>query len=983
MASELLSIYNQGLNFVDIDYIEKKYREGYHLDSEDVDISFLAEIAVGNTTKHPQYGILGGRLMMHQLHLKTSESLIETYDKLEKIISLETVEIIKKHEEILQEVINYDKDFDYDFFAFKTLERTYLLQGERPQHMIMRISIGIHGDDIERIVETYQMMSEGFFTHATPTMINAGTKNPQMSSCFLVAMKDDSIDGIFDTLKDCAKISKTAGGIGLHVHNIRSAGSRIEGTNGNSNGLVPMLRVFNNTARYVDQCLHPSTLIYTIEGLKEIRECRAGKTIVFTTRGSEVIKDVLEFTHEGEMLVIYFEESSEPMVITDQHLVSVCNKWLPAGDLKVGDEVFFDSNFETETHDLDKYSDIDLIYYGIMITCGVHQNCYCLTPNEDVREFLIKYFQSKCVKIVVGEDRISWERNLVIPFRYSDFSHGINAEFYNLPKPRREKIISGILISNKYFDSCMTSIKYLLNKNGLDLYGGKIIEKKITNKIKQIKKINYSGPVYDLQMEKTHNYFTINGLVHNGGGKRKGAFAIYLEPWHPDIYSFLLLKKSVGAEDERAKDLFYGLWIPDLFMKRVKEDSHWTLLDPHQYPGLSDSHSEEFEKLYTGYEDSGAGKRVSARHLWSAILESQIETGTPYMLYKDACNKKSNQQNLGTIKSSNLCTEIIQYSSPEETAVCNLASIALSKFVGENGFDFELLFEITRKITYNLNRVIDRNMYPIETAKVSNMRHRPIGIGVQGLADVFAMMRYPFASIEAKKLNEQIFETIYFAACTESVDLAKRFGPYESFKGSPASKGLFQFDFWNTGELMYDWENLRSEMIEFGLRNSLMVAPMPTASTSQILGNNECTEPFTSNIYLRRVLSGEFAVVNKHLISDLLNLGLWDDKMRNEIIKNDGSVQNIKIIPQEIRELYKTVWEIKMRDIIDMASDRAKFIDQSQSMSLFLESPTFTNLGAMHFYAWEKGLKTGIYYLRSKAATGAKKFTVDCTSCGS
>ncbi|EPY41962.1 ribonucleoside-diphosphate reductase large chain [Angomonas deanei] len=638
--------------------------------------------------------------------------------------------VVEEHAEELQQMIKYERDLTYEFFGFKTLERSYLLRVEasrnnmviveRPQQMILRVAIGIHGNNMERIRRTYDLMSLGFFTHATPTLFNAGTPKPQMSSCFLVAMKDDSIDGIYDTLKECATISKAAGGIGFHVHNIRSSGSYIAGTNGTSNGLVPMLRVFNNTARYVDQ----------------------------------------------------------------------------------------------------------------------------------------------------------------------------------------------------------------------------------------------------------------------GGGKRKGAFAVYLEPWHADVFEFVRLKRNTGKEDQRARDLFYALWIPDLFMKRVKEEGQWTLMDPNVCTGLSDCYGEEFERKYEEYEKKGMGvKTIPAQDLWFEILMSQTETGVPFMLYKDACNKKSNQKNLGTIKCSNLCTEIIEYTSKDETAVCNLASIALSKFVDveKQVFDHQRLYEVTKDVTYNLNRVIDRSYYPVETAKRSNERHRPIGLGVQGLADAFILLRLPFTSEEAQKLNEEIFETIYYAAVESSTDLAEVEGPYETFKGSPASEGKLQFDLWEKQPTSgrWNWDALKKRVMEKGLRNSLLLAPMPTASTSQILGNNECFEPFTSNIYVRRVLSGEFPVVNKYLVMDLIKRNLWNDEIRNEIITFNGSVAGVAGIPDDIKELYRTVWEISQRQLIDMAAARAKYIDQSQSMNLYLESPSSGRITSMHFHCWQSGLKTAMYYLRTRPAADAIKFTVD------
>ena len=696
--------------------------------------NLAAEIAASLTSRHPDYAILAARIAVSNLHKNTDKSFSKTMRRLyeyidpktgEKagLISEETLQIIEAHADRLDSAIIYDRDYTFDYFGFKTLERSYLLRMngevvERPQHMIMRTAVGIHGEDIEAAIQTYNLMSEKWFTHATPTLFNAGTPRPQLSSCFLLSMTEDSIPGIFETLSRCAKISQSAGGIGLSIHNIRAKGSYIRGTGGSSNGIVPMLRVFNDTARYVDQ----------------------------------------------------------------------------------------------------------------------------------------------------------------------------------------------------------------------------------------------------------------------GGGKRKGAFAIYLEPWHADIFDFLELKKNHGKEELRARDLFYGLWIPDLFMQRVENDEHWSLFCPNEAPGLYDSYGGKFEKLYHQYEQEGrARKTIRARELWEAITDSQIETGTPYLLYKDAANKKSNQQNLGTIRSSNLCTEIIEYTAPDEVAVCNLASIALPKFVREDrSFDFDKLVEITRVLTRNLNKVIDINYYPIPEARKSNLRHRPIGIGVQGLADAFILMRYPFDSEEARQLNRDIFETIYFAALTESCQLAKEEGPYETFPGSPASEGKLQFDLWNVQPSdRWDWSALKANIKKYGLRNSLLTAPMPTASTSQILGNNECFEPYTSNIYSRRTLSGEFLVVNKHLLKDLVGLGLWSDSMKERIIAANGSIQHIEEIPDELKALYKTVWEISQKVIIDMAADRGAFICQSQSMNLFLKSPSAAQLSSMHFYAWKKGLKTGMYYLRSQAAVDPIKFTID------
>jgi ribonucleoside-diphosphate reductase alpha chain len=697
--------------------------------------NLAAEVSATMTTTHPDYALLASRIAVSNLHKNTEKSFSGTMLKMHAYINPETnlhapliaddvSEIIQNNAELLDSTIIYDRDFGYDYFGFKTLERAYLLKidgavAERPQHMLMRVAVGIHKEDIESAIETYELMSERWFTHATPTLFNSGTPKPQMSSCFLLTMKEDSISGIYDTLQQCAKISQSAGGIGLSIHDVRATGSYIRGTNGKSNGIVPMLRVFNDTARYVDQ----------------------------------------------------------------------------------------------------------------------------------------------------------------------------------------------------------------------------------------------------------------------GGGKRKGSFAVYLEPWHADVFDFLDLKKNHGKEEQRARDLFYALWIPDLFMKRVESDGEWTLMCPNECPGLSDVYGEEFEALYSKYEAEGKGRKtVKAQDLWFKILESQIETGTPYILYKDACNEKSNQKNLGTIKSSNLCTEIVEYTAPDEVAVCNLASLALPKYVKDGEFDHQRLFDVTYTATKNLNRIIDNNYYPVPEARNSNMRHRPIGLGVQGLADAFILMRLPFDSPEAKKLNSEIFETIYYAAMTASKDLAKVDGAYETYEGSPVSQGIFQFDMWNiTPSSRWEWNILKEEVKKHGVRNSLLMAPMPTASTSQILGNNECFEPYTSNIYTRRTLSGEFIVVNKHLLRDLVKLNLWNESVKNKLIAGNGSVQAIEEIPDNLKELYKTTWEISQKAIIEMAADRGAFICQSQSLNIHMENANFAKLTSMHFYGWKKGLKTGMYYLRTKAASDAIKFTVDKT----
>jgi len=705
--------------------------------------NLAAEIAATMTVQHPDYAKLAARIAVSNLHKNTkktfSEVMTDLYNyvnprtgKKAPLLSDEVYKVIIDNAAKLDSTIIYNRDFSYDYFGFKTLERSYLLKlngeiAERPQHMLMRVSIGIHLNDIDEAIETYELMSKKVFTHATPTLFNSGTPKPQMSSCFLLQIQDDSIDGIYDTLKQTAKISQSAGGIGLSIHNVRATGSYIRGTNGTSNGIVPMLKVYNDTARYVDQ----------------------------------------------------------------------------------------------------------------------------------------------------------------------------------------------------------------------------------------------------------------------GGGKRKGSFAIYMEPWHADVFDFLDLRKNTGKEEMRARDLFYAMWIPDLFMKRVEENGDWTLMCPNECPHLFDTYGDEFEKLYTSYEEIGKGRKtIKARDLWEKILEAQIETGNPYMLYKDAANRKSNQKNLGTIRSSNLCTEIMEYTAKDEVAVCNLASIAIPMFVdqdkeGVKYFNHKKLFKVTKKITRNLDTVIDRNYYPVKEAENSNVRHRPIGLGIQGLSDAFIMLRMPFTSDEAKKLNQEIFETIYFAAVTSSMEMAKTKEPYSTFKGSPMSNGEFQFNMWGVSEDdlsgRWDWKGLRKKVMKNGVRNSLLVAPMPTASTSQILGNNEAFEPYTSNIYTRRVLSGEFIVVNKHLLEDLVELDLWDNNMKEEIMRANGSIQHIDVIPQNLKDLYKTVWEMSMKDIIDMSRQRGYFVDQSQSLNLFMQDANYSKLTSMHFYAWKSGLKTGMYYLRTKSAVNAIQFTVSKT----
>ena len=889
-------------------------------------------------------------------------------------------------------------------------------------------------------------------------------------NCYLIAMESDSIDGIYNTLKDCALISKYAGGIGLHIHNIRATGSHIAGTNGTSNGIVPMLRVFNNTAKYVDQCLHPLSTIYTTQGPMNIRNVIQGETEIYNQLGeTEIVQNVLEHSYDGPMLHIQSEFSMDDLNITPEHPVFVLRGngtephsnytlkqmlekqmlepiWIEAGELDTTDLLAFPiPNYEK---DVSNIHEEDCYLYGLLLCDGEFNDergafCTLTTHTPYTYEFVCGYLKLHCVdySITKHEDVYTfvWKRPAHLPFRYRDLSGFIANRWLNLPIQKSQFILKGMMdsqhgtigkqiqlqhMSKQIIECC----RFLCLKIGILTHvrcssSGYYLTIPVTQEtcelfhlehdgrespfvrhenflfspIRYILSNEYKGVLYDLQMEKQHDYLLSNALVHNGGGKRNGSIAIYLEPWHADIELFLQLRKNHGEEELKARDLFYALWVPDLFMKRVKEAGKWTLFCPHECPGLADVHNEAFEKLYTSYEESGKGKAtLNARDLWFKIMDAQMETGTPYLIYKDAANRKSNQQNLGTIKSSNLCAEIIEYSDEHETAVCNLCSIALPAFVvtdpsGVNPptYDFEKLHQISRMATYNLNRVIDINYYPTEKTRRSNMRHRPIGIGVQGLADTFMMMGYTFGSPESRRLNQEIFETMYHGALVESCEIAQKEGAYETFEGSPASKGQLQFDLWDFTDPLhedpndpqsphrYDWTSLKIQIQTYGLRNSLLLAPMPTASTSQILGYNECIEPITSNIYARRTLAGEFIITNKYLMKDLISLGLWNEKIKNNIVANFGSIQNIDIIPVEIREKYKTVWEIPMRTLIDMAAERGVYVDQSQSLNLWLEEPTYSTLTSMHFYSWSKGLKTGIYYLRRRARHAAQQFTIE------
>ena len=1079
-----------------------------------------AEQCAALSTLNPDYGTLAGRIVVSN-HQKNTDSVFSNvmqrlYHFQDKkgnnkpLVSHSFWNFVKEHSEKLDAMIVHDRDYLIDYFGFKTLEKTYLFKChnaiiERPQHMWMRVAVGIHGDlerdhnDCLRLIqETYDLMSCKFFTHATPTLFNAGTVRPQMSSCYLISMEDDSIDGIFNTLKDCAHISKWAGGIGLHIHNIRAKGTHIQGTNGTSNGLVPMLRVFNNTARYVDQCVHPETIIYTTQGPIQIQHCSLGETKAFNlTGGYDIIDNVLEHPYDGEILVITTMHSIEPLQITPEHPIYVLRnqprelsydtikyrlekklidfKWTDAKDLDLNDMIVY--RIPENSTDINSISKVDCFMYGIILGHGCMSNneqngCISLhTSNKKhLLDFAMGYFETNFIHHRAVDDdnmtKIMWDKNIAIPFRYNDI-YDVNKEkrihhkWLNLPIEKSKYILKGLLENDVHnhkdflFDSTsrnlVESVRFICLKMGLltsykNSHSGYCLkipktrdicelmnviyddyhfdhflkhDNYLLTRIESINTASYTGTLYDLQMKDEHNYMLHHGIVHNGGGKRNGSFAIYLEPWHADIFDFLEMRKNHGDEEMKARDLFYALWVPDLFMERVSEkNGQWSLMCPHECPGLSDAYGDEFKRLYEKYESEGKARHtINARDLWFAILDAQMETGTPYLVYKDACNKKTNQKNIGTIKSSNLCSEIIQYSDSNETAVCNLASIGLPSFVNPSTkqFDYDKLHQVTKVVTNNLNRVIDINFYPTEKTERSNFRHRPIGIGVQGLADTFVLMDVAYHSDEAKQINKLIFETIYHAALEKSnelslergiflnqmlsdlvprsklLDYVNKFeydclkrtnkdllGAYISFEGSPASQGILQFDMWSViPSERYDWAKLKSSIMQYGLRNSLLVAPMPTASTSQILGFNECFEPFTSNLYSRRTLAGEFVVVNKYLMRELIQMGLWNEQIKNNIVANKGSVQQLSILSEHIRNKYKIVWEIPMKHVIDMAADRGAFICQSQSLNLWMEDPFYNKLTSMHFYSWGKGLKTGIYYLRRKAKHQTQQFTIE------
>lgn len=1065
---------------------------------------------------HPDYGKLASRIIVSNHHKNTSPSFSETIQMLytntvtdgerNPLVSDEVYDVVMRNKEKLNTYIDYSRDFEFDYFGFKTLERSYLMKVgskvvERPQHMFMRVALGIHGGDIKDALQTYDGMSKKLFIHATPTLFNAGTMRPQMSSCFLMST-NDSIAGIYDALSEAAHISKYAGGIGMHIHGIRAKGSRIRGTNGNSTGVIPMLRVFNSTARYVNQCFTPETTVFAKRGVLRMDQVKPGDELITVDGTFKNVNSVSIKGVDETILQIRTKYSLEPIKVTKQHEMYVipnqtkglnfdviknrldknivAPQYMSASELTTDDLVGYP--IPVNTVDIDEDADF-CRFYGIMIgdghiykrkhntsqECGITLN---MQSKSDAFVFCTKFLGSRNIHYWVNNDAIKstvsirWTVNmskLAIDYEsvYENDEKYIHPKFLNMPTDKSLALLQGLIetdgsnLKELYFHNTSKNVvmclRHVLLRLGILTSGyvkdevnkshcivredgsvSTVVNRKkcyvlripkhkniasaikftpynkvgffehqgiLWSRISEIVPVEYSGYVYDFNMMDNHNYTVANfGLVHNSG-KRNGSIAVYLEPWHADIENFLELRKPHGNDEERTRDMFLAMWISDLFMKRVKENGMWSLMCPDVCKGLQDTYGEEFERLYETYEKEGRYvKQVPAQKIWFKMLESQIESGQPYMLYKDTVNMKSNQANIGIIKSSNLCTEICEVSNDDETAVCNLASIALPSFVEHGQFNFLKLHDVTKVVTKNLNKVIDANFYPVEKARRSNMRHRPIGIGVQGLADLFAILKMPFDSQEAATLNRDIFETIYHGALEASMELSRKGkdeashnefdpspdskypGAYATFEGSPASKGILQYDMWNVQpSARYDWNTLKQDIQEHGLRNSLLLAPMPTASTSQILGFNECFEPFTSNLYKRKTLAGEFILVNKYLLKDLLELGLWNKEIKDKIIIADGSIQGIDEIPQSIKDLYKTVWEIKQKCIIDLAADRGAFICQSQSMNLFMEDPDFKKLTSMHFYAWQKGLKTGMYYLRSKPKAQAQKFTIDPT----
>ena len=1065
---------------------------------------FAASLASSMITEHIDYDTLSTRLLISNLHKNTDSDYIKVIEDMKEYIDPRYYKYVKENIDFVNSLFNYEKDYKFDLFGYKTLERSYLYKKngrvvERPQHLLMRETIGIHLHDIETkrisneeikqsIKETYEILSDKLYTHATPTLFNSGTIRPQLSSCFLIQMEDDSIDGIYNTLKECALISKDAGGIGLTSHNIRAKNSKIRGTNGISNGLVPMLKVFNETAQYCDQCVVPETIIYTNEGPKQINECVSEITKIYNSNGdTEIIKNVLEFDYKGDMLYINTMHSIDTLKITPEHPIYVLKnqsknsvnynvirkrlendlikfEYVEAKNCNIDDFIVY--RVPTYNVDFENISADDCFIYGVILGDGhmnkktFDENYGSITLNKyskvNVFNKVKEYFDNRCIQYHITEKNentinIRWNKSTILPFRHSDIydKNGmkiIHSKYVNLPIDKCKYILKGLIetdgcITNEIvFDTTsknlVDNVKFICLKMGLLIScsirnrigqthytkRGYITNRKISYTLRipktkeicelldiefnennffkflKIEKLNetyvlsrikkmemkyYKGLVYDLQMEVVHNYMLEQGIVHNGGGKRKGSFAIYLEPWHLDIEEFLELKKARGSEQLRARDLFYALWIPDLFMKRVKNNEMWSLMCPDECKNLNTTHGIEFEELYIRYEQQGKFKKqINAQDLWKKILSSCIETGGPYLLFKDHCNHKSNHSHLGTIQSSNLCAEIIQYTNKDETAVCNLASICLPNYLNENRkFDYQLLRKVVHKIVENLSRVIDVNLYPTPKCKLSNQKHRPIGIGVQGLSDLFQEMKLSWEETDTKIFHKKLFEYLYYCALEKSCLMAQKYGVYSSYENSPLYNGKLQFDLWGvkpTGvDGLCNWEQLRKDIKQFGVYHSLLIALMPTASTSQIMGFSECMEPQTSNIFVRRTDSGEFKLLNKRLVKSLMKYGLWTKENQDMIIANEGSVQWMENFPE--RHLFKNVWEFKHRLMIDYSADRGAYIDQSQSFNVYMEEPTISKLSSAYLYSWERGLKTCQYYLRIRPKAKAISFTIDPT----
>jgi ribonucleoside-diphosphate reductase alpha subunit len=1043
-----------------------------------------ARISIG-MTENLEFGKLASRIIISNLHKNTTECFSETMEKLyanvdlngkhAPILSDMFIEFMRNNKDSLNELIDYSRDYIFDYFGFKTLEKSYLMKingkvVERPQHLYLRVAIQVHiGDsDTENVKKTYELISQHFLTFASPTMFNAGSRLGNLVSCYLLG-SSDSVTGIFKTMSDVAQISKLGGGIGIHINNIRSKGSKIKGTNGNSDGIIPMLKVYNEICLYINQCFTPDTWVYSKCGPKQMKDIDTNDYLI-TMDGSfkkvnqviinQVNKEILEIRATNTLFPVKVTKEHELYLIKEQDKITnfsvIKNKldkqiikpdFYNAGELNENDLVGFPLPTyiqDNNNHDLEYYK-----LYGMMLGNGYHSyNEYGITLNNtenlDEQIFVKNYLDNKGVKYLLSDyiecTKITWcDTNNKIGIKKEMLYDSNNTKkfyesFLHLPTPKILKIIQGLLktganLKELYFSNTsqelIMQIKYLFLRLGILTSGcvknnktesqiayslqipkhpilKSIIKFKNTKslkyfewngilwgRIKSINKIQYKGDVYDFNIIDNHNYLTDMGLVHNSG-KRKGSFAIYLSPEHPDILEFLDLRKNQGSDNLRARDLFYSIWMPDLFMEQVEKDGNWYLMDPDECPGLDNCYGQEYNTLYWKYvEEKKYRKVLKAQEIWVKILESQIESGIPYIVYKDQANYKSNQKNIGVIKSSNLCSEILLYSDDKEYACCNLSSIALPKYIKYDSkkipyFDHQALFEVVKYLVLPMNNIIDYNYYPVPETQKSNISHRPIGIGTQGLLSAFEELKIPYESVEADKLNKEIWETMYYASLCGSLELSKKHGPYSTFKGSPMSEGKFQFDLWeefNNIEIKHsgrwNWNTLRTDIIQHGIRNSTLLCQMPTASSAQIMGNSESTEPFDSCIFKRRVLSGEYVVCNKNMVKDLTKLGIWNKEVKNTIIANNGSIQGIDIIPIDIQNLYKTVWEISMKKMIDMSAKRSIYICQTQSLNLFIASPTIKKLTSMHFYGWKQHLKTGIYYLRSKPQANAAKFSID------